>query len=608
MADTEPVNEELLGRLADIEHDLAHFRAADELQRRFDDAAKASPVGYALVAAAIDLRRAGYFHAIPAYYLIELAPLYLAHQQSGEPVSQDDLWAGIEWGSACDEDQLPLLIRVDSKGYRASPGIGYEPDRPAVPQEIWEWLFAHLPPERLVRVAAAAVLAGNLAVAERAWMRGTEAEEEPVRRLAWAGLGELRIDQKDYDGAIEALEHADGGELLPFMGAAVLFNLGLLYDKRGDAEHARAYYERAIDVNDQQSSPTAAFNLGLLLGELGDADGAEAAFNYAMKDGLLHERAAEAPYALGRILRRLEKPDRARTYFQQAIDTGDPEFAPKAALTLGDLCEEQGEDDEALAAYEQVLVGSDPEIVAKAIWRYGLLAPHANKAEVRATYQRLLERLPGDIAPVVTCQLGEWTDQYGWPASVPIALFDQAMASGHRDVAPRAALFRAWIALRFGGHRKARAAYQRAIDSGHDEYAPKAANNLGALLAERGETDEALAAFAFARACPNARTASRAAFNAGLLLEDLGRPDEARKAFEEAIDAVDRWVLPSAVARLARLLDQQHETGAAAALLRRWRDAGDADLADDVAREVDRLQACSLSGTRRGMGFIAGPW
>lgn len=607
MADTEPVNE-LEGRLADIEHDLAHIRAADELQRRFDDAAKASPVGYALVSAAVDFRRAGYFSAIPAHYLVKLAPVYLAHQRSDEPVCQEDLWAGVEWASTCVEGQLPLLIRVESRGYRASPGIGDEPDRPEVPQEIWEWLFAHFPPERLVRVAAAAALAGNLAVAERAWLRGTEAVEESVRRLAWAGLGELRIDQKDYDGAINALERADGSELVPFMGATVLYNLGLLYDRRGDAERARAFYERAVDAKDPLSSPHAAFNLGLLLGELGDANGAEAAFNCAMKEGLLYERAAEAPYALGRILRRLGKPDRARTYFQQAIDTGDPEFAPKAAFALGCLCEEEGEDDEALAAYEQVLVGSDPEVVAKAIWHYGLLAPHANKVDVRVTFQRLLERLPADTAPVVTCQLAEWTDRSGWTASVVIALFEQAMASGHRDAAPRAAVFRAWVALRFGGHRKARAVYQQAIDSGHHEYAPKAANNLGVLLAERGETDEALAAFALARVYPHAKIAAMAAFNTGLLLEHLGRCDEARKAFEEAIDEGDRWVLASAVARLARLHTQQDQADAAEALLRRWRGADDADLAAYVARAVDRLQTPAPPGMRRDMGFIAGPW
>lgn len=611
MADTEPLNE-LWGEIAEFKQELAHVRAASELQRRFDAAAKTSPVGYALVLAAVDVRRAGYFHAIRAHDLIEFARVYLARLRPDEPVSSSEFRAGIQWASACGGDQLPLLVQVGGKGYRASPGIapglGYEPDHPPVPQEIWEWLFAHLPPEQLVRVAGAAVLAGNLAVAERAWMRGTEAEEEPIRRFAWVGLGELRIDQEDYDGAIKALERADGDGLPPFVGAIVLYNLGLLYDKRGDAERARAYYERAIDANTPLATPHAAFNLGLLLGELDDADGAEAAFNIAMKERFFYERTAEAPYALGRILRRLGRPDRARIYYQRAIDAGDREFAPKAALALGRLCEERGEDDEALAAYEQVLVGSEPELLAKAIWSSGRLAVQTHKVDARTTYQRLLERLPDDIAPVVTCQLGEWASRYDRTPSAAIALFEQAMASGHREAAPRAALFRAWIAESYRGHRKARAAYQRAIDSGHHEYAPKAANNLGALLADRGETDEALAAFALARVYRHAKIAPRVAFNTGLLLAALGQPDEARKAFEEAIDAGDRYVLTSAVAHLARLLTQQHETDAAEALLRRWRDADDADLADDVAWKVNRLQAAPQPDPRNGMGFIAGPW
>lgn len=605
--DTEPLNE-LWRELADFKQDLAHVHAAAELQQRFDDAAKTSPMGHALVSVAVDLRRAGCPQPIPACDLVELGRAYLGRLGLDESASAEQLQAGIEWASSCGEDQLPLLIRVDGQGYRASPAIGCELDQPPVPQEIWEWLFGYLPPERLLRVAGAAALAGNRAVAERAWMRGTEAEEELIRRLAWAGLGELRIDEDDYDGAIEALERADGDKLLPVVRATPLYNLGLLYDRRGDAERARAYYERAIDADDPMASPHAAFNLGLLLGELGDADGAEAALNCAIKEEWFCERAVEALYALGNILRRLKQPDRARTYYQRAIDTGDHEFAPKAAIALGRLCEEEGADNDAMAAYEQALIGSDPEIVAKAIWRYWRLDIETNEADARTGYQWMLERLPDNIAPEVACQLGEWATWYGRTASAAIALFEQAMASGHREAAPRAALLRGWIAEGYRGHRKARAAYQRAIDSCHHEYAPKAANNLGALLANRGETDEALAAFALARVYPHAEIAPRAAFNTGVLLAELGRPDEARKAFQEAIDAGDRYLLPYAVARLARLLTQQHQADAAEALLRRWRETDDADLARDVAREVERLQTPSPPDPRRGMGFIVSPW
>jgi tetratricopeptide (TPR) repeat protein len=327
-----------------------------------------------------------------------------------------------------------------------------------------------------------------------------------------------------------------------------------------------------------------------------------------MKDKCFLERAAEAPYALGNILRRLGKPDRARTYYQQAIDTGDLEFIPKAALALARLCQDEGDNAAALVAYEQVLVGSDPEMLAKAIWNYGRLAARANKVDVRTIHQRLLERLPDDLVPMVACYVGEWVAWYGGPTSAAIALLEQAMASGHREAAPRAALYRGWLAQRLRGHRKARAAYQRAIDSGHDEYAPKAAYTLGALLANRGETDEAIASFALARLHPNPKMAARAAYNAGLLFEHLGRPDEARKAFEEAIDAGDRYVTCSAVAHLARLLTQQHETDAAEALLRRWREIDDKEFAEDVAYEVNRLQASTESDPRRGIRFIAGPW
>jgi Flp pilus assembly protein TadD len=71
----------------------------------------------------------------------------------------------------------------------------------------------------------------------------------------------------------------------------------------------------------------------------------------------------------------------------------------------------------------------------------------------------------------------------------------------------------------------AKAAYRQAIASGHADAAPQAAVNLGLLLAEQGDVQGAKAAFGQAIASVHADAAPRAAYNLGLLLKQQGNMD-----------------------------------------------------------------------------------
>ena len=50
-----------------------------------------------------------------------------------------------------------------------------------------------------------------------------------------------------------------------------------MLQQQGDAEGARAAYQRVIDSDDADAAPKAAFNLGVVLEKLGNEQGARAA-------------------------------------------------------------------------------------------------------------------------------------------------------------------------------------------------------------------------------------------------------------------------------------------------------------------------------------------
>ncbi|MGH8903712.1 MAG: tetratricopeptide repeat protein [Egibacteraceae bacterium] len=592
----------------EVEELCEHGKAKPDLVRRFNEAEHTQHAGYAVVLAASDCVQAGSKHPIPAADLIGLARDYVGRLWPGEPISDDELRAGIDWAASCEQGQLPLLIPVGDDAYRGSPAIG---DRaglatPPVPPQTWDWLFAHLPPNCLLELGDTTNLFGNDEMTERAWTRAFETGDEQIQAAASLGLGVLYERRGDDEDAVAVLERADISLLAESAQAAAALTLGRLYERRKDVERAVSYYQQAIDLDSWRASPQAACSLGLLLGYLGDADGAEVAFVHAIEARLFPYR-AEAAYTLAILLHTLGKLDRAQIYYERAIASDGivNDVAPKAALDLGRLHEQQGATDQAITAYEQALTGCNAKLVARTIWCYARLAAPKEHVEPIVVYQRLLARLRDYKVTAVTCQLGLWLNDQGEHATAAV-LLEQAMTAGRGHDATEAAFWRGWLA-----HGEddvtARAAYQRVIDGHHPEYAAKATNNLGVLLADHGEEAEALVTLASVRDYyPRGTAAAKAAFNAGLIHERAGQTDEARAAFEQAIDLDNPLLLPDAVAHLARLLLRAGDKAAAEALLAQWRNAEDPDLGEDVAHAFEHLR--SDPSSPHHLGLAVEPW
>jgi tetratricopeptide (TPR) repeat protein len=273
-------------------------------------------------------------------------------------------------------------------------------------------------------------------------------------------------DGFDYAESNQALGDAlaiisEGGERLRASFAGKIYGLrGWNYHYQGDDAAARADTERALaecrttsdpngvrvytanlkflsDVDDgANQAPKSALGLGLMLEEQGDVAGARTAYQQAIDSG--HpEQAPKAAYSLGRLLL-TERGDvaGARTAYQQAIDSGHPDAAPMAAYGLGLLLEEQG-----------------------------------NVAGARAAYQQAIDSGHPDAAPMAAVNLGVLLKQQGDVAGAQAA-YQQAIDSGHPEHASRAALGLGELLEEQGDVAGARAAYQQAIDSGHPDAPP----------------------------------------------------------------------------------------------------------------------------------------
>jgi len=96
--------------------------------------------------------------------------------------------------------------------------------------------------------------------------------------------------------------------------------------------------------------PSAAFSLGQTLSEQGDVEGARSAYEQAI-DSKDPEYAPAAAFQLGILLGRNDDIEGAKEAYRQAVNSGHPEHSPVAARNLGHLYKRQGRYRQAVAAY-----------------------------------------------------------------------------------------------------------------------------------------------------------------------------------------------------------------------------------------------------------------
>ncbi|MBP2477920.1 tetratricopeptide (TPR) repeat protein [Crossiella equi] len=160
------------------------------------------PRGAALVAAAVDCRRAGLHHPMPEHVLAALSEHYLA-ARGGAALRPEPLAQALSWASTPVRAVSSLLLPADG-GYRAFDYLVDLPDNPPVPTEVWSALIDWAPPAQAAEIAPAARRVAQFDLAIRAYTKAAE-----------AGIGDADISlaievdiQRDRPRARALLEQA----------------------------------------------------------------------------------------------------------------------------------------------------------------------------------------------------------------------------------------------------------------------------------------------------------------------------------------------------------------------------------------------------------------
>ena len=164
-----------------------YLAAAPQLFRRWRDAQGADPEGrprgFALVAAAVDARRAGYHHSLPVDVLRRLHEVYVSG--NGGRYVRLESWAdALAWATMAEFSTSSLIMPDGEDQYIAFDYLGDAVDRgtpvPEIPARVWEELIALAPATDMIDIAWSAFHRGQRLIAEAALGKAIDAGHHEV--------------------------------------------------------------------------------------------------------------------------------------------------------------------------------------------------------------------------------------------------------------------------------------------------------------------------------------------------------------------------------------------------------------------------------------------
>jgi len=542
------------GVLAAVNHyGLAEYLGAGpEALDKFEKGEITSPVGFALVRAAIDWRRTGFTRPVSQQILVRALSAYLADRPD-VPRTNPSIEEGLTWATMKINETVALLGQV----FPGSNGPSYEAfdylidqltrTSTPVPDLMWDLALEQSESAELNEIGMAARLASKLTIAEAAWRRAADEGDSEMAPRAAHNLGDLLAWQGDLEGAKAAYQRVIDSGHPDYAPSAMIF-LGPLLAEQGDLEGAKAAYQRIIDSGHPDCATSATANLGVLLAEQGDLEGAKAAYQRIIDSG--HPDCATSATAnLGVLLAEQGDLEGAKAAIQQAIDSRHPYLAPRAAVRLGQLLDWLGDLEGAKAAWQQVrqiVEDADPMVGPVGLFLKAILdGLHelviGDLEGAKAAYQRAIDSEDthevSRAASILARALEKQSDLEGAKAA-----WQQVIASGDADLVPEAAFSLGRLLETQGDLEGAKAAYQRAVGIRDSYLAPPAASHLGWLLERQGDLEGAKAAYQQAIDSEDTHEAPKAAYFLGRLLSRQGDLEGAKAAYQRAIDSdQDLW-------------------------------------------------------------------
>ena len=294
------------------EYGLAEYVAAGpRLWRRWRDGwAVDNPperlAGAAIVAVAVDGRRAGLTGAVPQRLLEELFLGYL-EQRVARRLGAGVFAGGLAWAAEPVQATSALLLPVEG-GWVAFDylvdRLEAEPAAPVVPDATWAAVVAVAGAGEALGVGVAAYFAGRHGLAEQAWRKAADAGHHDAEFNLGVLLqerGELAEAERWYRRAAEAGQHDAES------------NLGLVLKERGELAEAERWYRRAAEAGHHDAE----FNLGVLFQERGELAEAERWWRRAAEAG--HH---DAESNLGVVLKQQGRVEEAERWWRRAAEAG----------------------------------------------------------------------------------------------------------------------------------------------------------------------------------------------------------------------------------------------------------------------------------------------
>jgi uncharacterized protein len=262
--------------------------------------------GAAIVAVAVDCRRAGFTRPVPKQMLSDLYGDYL-DAPVARRLAAEAFAAGLAWATQPIQATSALLMEQE-QGYVA---FDYLVDRvqaesaaPPVPEATWKRLLRDLNNDDAFLVGLGAVDANRQDLAEQAWRRAADVGHH----AAEFNLGLLFQERGDLDQAIhwwrKAAEAGDHD---------AQSNLGVLLAEQGQDEEAEHWFRKAVNAGHHRAET----NLGTLLAKQGQSEEAESWLHKAADAG-----EHDAEYSLGLMHERRSDLDQAQQWYRKAADAG----------------------------------------------------------------------------------------------------------------------------------------------------------------------------------------------------------------------------------------------------------------------------------------------
>ena len=393
---------------------------------------------------------------------------------------------------------------------------------------------------------------------------------------AQVGLATLRARDGDIDGARELIE-AMMADPHPAEGARAADVLGDLLASTGDLDGAEAAYRQAIALGHPWWSAVAATDLARLLAQRDAVEEAGGLLRSVIADG----EPAAVPMAqdmLGDMLRfRAGDPDAARAAYQQAIDSGHPEWSLVARFDLALLLDAQGD---LSGAHEQLLQaaqGPNRGYAAKAWDLIGdLLSRSGDSAGAREAYRKAIAIDAPEWSAVARVDLANLilTETENVAEAEPLLL--ATTAGPNREAAASARLLLGLIALHRDDPDRAREEFQLAAESGQPQMVAAAMIQIAKIMLEDGELADAAGILEpmVDGSLDNESLELFAAAHLGVVRLRQGDVTAALPLLERAASSGDPDTFGYACLNLGLTLFDLDQVGRAAGLLERAMDSG----------------------------------